>query len=805
YSLEGDINIGAVLSIHISKNGKSCSEHIPTFRPIEYVEAVIFAISEINNRTDLLPNITLGTVILDDCLLPSMVLSRALQFMPAAHHFVRQETTCNNSSCIDHAHQSLPRFYDVIGVLGAYTSSLSIVLANVMSLYQIPQISHTSTSDLLSDKNRFPYFLRMLPPDKNQVKVIADLINHFNWKYVSVVYSAGSYGEESERQLVKLFRDLDICVAQSLELRNNMLKLQYDDVIDSLRRFKDARVVVLYADSEHASSLINAAKRKGAYREFIWTGSDALSLILDDDNEYCDWNLGSLSVRPFSANLPRFSAYMKSQREMRTSGENSIDDLHSWLCYNSSKENSNFRNVENAKDDDYVPIFAASYVIDAVYAFAYALDTYIKKYCQGVFGKELRHCVNGETLLGILKDVTFNGSIGEISFDENGDVVGKYEIRQCQSKYGVPRHEEVGIWDMKTGMLSLKQGKLKWESENASYYESEGLNNSIPDSVCADPCTIGQIYSFSRETCCWKCINCKDNEIVSLNSTRCDACPYLYWPDFGTRASCIEITPDYVTITDMVSGLICVFAIVGFLVSVFVAMLFHSYRHERIIRSSSRELSQLMLVGISAAFMLVLSFMTVPNSCTCYLNHIGFSLTFTFVYAPLLVKTNRIYRIFRAGRKTTLLPRCTSSPALVAIVTGIISIQILIIILSTSMAQPEVKLRMPVRSEKFVELYCDMPLAGLLSSLSFNVFLVMICTFYAFKTRKLPDNYNESRYIAFCVDTTLLVWISFVPTYFTTSRAYYKVIILSLALILNSVVNLMCLFVPKLYALYQHK
>ena len=31
------------------------------------------------------------------------------------------------------------------------------------------QISPTATSDVLSDKNKFPYFMRMSPPDRYQV------------------------------------------------------------------------------------------------------------------------------------------------------------------------------------------------------------------------------------------------------------------------------------------------------------------------------------------------------------------------------------------------------------------------------------------------------------------------------------------------------------------------------------------------------------------------------------------------------------------------------------------------------------
>ena len=43
------------------------------------------------------------------------------------------------------------------------------MMANVLTLFGIPQISHTSSSDLLSDKNKFPYFMRLIPPDRFQV------------------------------------------------------------------------------------------------------------------------------------------------------------------------------------------------------------------------------------------------------------------------------------------------------------------------------------------------------------------------------------------------------------------------------------------------------------------------------------------------------------------------------------------------------------------------------------------------------------------------------------------------------------
>lgn len=113
---------------------------------------------------------------------------------------------------------------------------------------------------------------------------------------------------------------------------------------------------------------------------------------------------------------------------------------------------------------------------------------------------------------------------------------------------------------------------------------------------------------------------------------------------------------------------------------------------------------------------------------------------------------------------------------------------------------PKMSLRMPVRTEKHVELICAVSIEGFLTSLSYNVMLVIVCSYYAFKTRMLPDNFNESRYISFCVYTTLVIWLAFVPSYFTTSKSYSQAIFLACALILNASVALLCLFAPKIYA-----
>lgn len=64
-----------------------------------------------------------------------------------------------------------------------------------MYQFQIPQISYASTSTELSDKSRFEYFSRVVPPDNFQAQAMVEIIKELGWKYVSTVAVEGDYGE----------------------------------------------------------------------------------------------------------------------------------------------------------------------------------------------------------------------------------------------------------------------------------------------------------------------------------------------------------------------------------------------------------------------------------------------------------------------------------------------------------------------------------------------------------------------------------------------------------------------------------
>jgi len=80
--------------------------------------------------------------------------------------------------------------------------------------------------------------------------------------------------------------------------------------------------------------------------------------------------------------------------------------------------------------------------------------------------------------------------------------------------------------------------------------------------------------------------------------------------------------------------------------------------------------------------------------------------------------------------------------------------------------------------------------------LAFDFFLILMCTWYAFKTRNVPENFNEAKFIGFTMYTTLVIWIAFLVIYFSSE---HKITTMCLCVSFSSLFALFLLFLPRCY------
>ena len=233
YHQEGDINIGVVLEL-------GCN--ITHYRERYYrILAFLLAVDEINKNPNLLPNITLGFTILNThCPISyeqDLRRQRLIQFLPDTG-IQYDKKYCDNGN-------SHPVWFDVVATKIPSFSTESVSYAHVTRLKKLPLFtSAEATSDQFTDKRWCPYFFRTVSGDSKQVDFMIHFLQAMNWVYVNVVYAEGAYGENAAKQLSLKAPKFGVCIEVLHMIPWESGEAIMIQVIDKLRRHKNARVVI---------------------------------------------------------------------------------------------------------------------------------------------------------------------------------------------------------------------------------------------------------------------------------------------------------------------------------------------------------------------------------------------------------------------------------------------------------------------------------------------------------------------------------------------------------------------------------
>ncbi|KAL8586034.1 hypothetical protein ACOMHN_023677 [Nucella lapillus] len=827
----GDLQLGVVLSLTAFDKDQMCGTVLRQPSALHRLHAIVFALEEINRNPRLLPGVRLGFVVMDDCSRDAAALLRALRFIrnPACPTGQDLEAASavfaplGGSQLVADGSRSswvvntAVKTYDVVGVLGAELSECSMQMAALLSAFRIPQLSYASSSPFLSDKNKFAFFTRIVPSDRQQAEVLVDMLQQFQWTYVAVVYSYGVYGLSVETR--------GFCLAAAIATESEYGDKNYDRLIDDLLGITPkVKVVVLF--TLHARSILRAAKRKEVSGRFIWVSSDALVPNVKDFKGIKAISVGLLVVGFKSAPIKRFEDKFQYST-LRNSSENPwflefykemFQCTTDWINATLPLCNPDLPILHSPLYERNTSVMRA---INAVYAFAYALHDVIKG-C--IYTKEnVTHCFRPEDLLLSLRKTRFRGENDVlVGIDSMGDGIATYQIRNLQVDRGHYSFVTVGEWDgIQKNFTFLHKRRVMWHPEvlrrlkkeegeqGEGENEEEGVagegRDRFPSSTCRERCGVGQQAVSTWPRCCWVCKDCRENEITVMRDDMpiCDSCPSatnFTWPDPDTRTQCVPIPVLFVSMASPL-GLalltldLCVLGLV-----VTCTVLYVRHRANRLIKATSRELSAVMLGGHFLACLAVGVFLLPPTAESCLVGHVFFHVSLTLVYAPLLVKINRIYRIFVAGKRSARAPRFIGSGFQLVASLAVVLVHLLLIVALMMHAPPTQQTRMPSPNDMYVERVCVVSERGFLASLIINLALMVACALHSLSTRKLPANYNEAKFITICIYTIAVLWLSFLATYFVLDTGVVHTLCLALTLLVNVISCQVFLFVPKLYA-----
>uniref|UniRef100_A0A3Q3KKF4 Metabotropic glutamate receptor 5 n=1 Tax=Monopterus albus TaxID=43700 RepID=A0A3Q3KKF4_MONAL len=793
--IPGDIIIGALFSVHHQPPADKVHERkcgaVREQYGIQRVEAMMHTLDRINNDPQILPNITLGCEIRDSCWHSAVALEQSIEFIRDSLVSTDEAEEWVTIKCSDPSATTMRGKKPIVGLIGPGSSSVAIQVQNLLQLFNIPQIAYSATSMDLSDKSLYKYFMRVVPSDAQQARAMVDIVKRYNWSYVSAIHTEGNYGESGMEAFKDMAAKEGICIAHSGKIWSNAGEQSFDRLLERLRaHLPKARVVACFCEGMTVRNILMAMRRQELVGEFLLIGSDGWADRYDVTDGYVKEAAGGITIKLQSADVKWFDEYYLKLRPENNHRNPWFPEFwqHRFHCRlkGHAQENNKYnRTCSKSLRQQYAQDTKMGFVINAIYSMAYGLHNMQRALCPGYQGLcDAMRPIDGATLLDFLMKTNFTGVSGEgILFDENGDSPGRYEIMNFK-KIGKDYYDyiTVGSWD--NSGLKMDDDEI-WPNKDTTI-----------KSVCSEPCDKGQIKVIRKGevSCCWTCTPCKENEFV-FDEYTCRACELGSWPT-DDLTGCDPIPVEYLRWGDPEPIAAVVFACLGLMATFFVTAVFIRFRDTPVVKSSSRELCYIILAGICLGYLCTFSLIAKPLVIHCYLQRLGIGLSPAMSYSALVTKTNRIARILAGSKKKicTKKPRFMSACAQLIIAFLLILLQLGIIVALFLMEPPDVIHDYP--SIRQVNLICNTTNLGVVAPLGYNGLLILSCTFYAFKTRNVPANFNEAKYIAFTMYTTCIIWLAFVPIYFGSN---YKIITMCFSVSLSATVALCCMFVPKVY------
>uniref|UniRef100_A0A8B9S657 Glutamate metabotropic receptor 4 n=1 Tax=Apteryx owenii TaxID=8824 RepID=A0A8B9S657_APTOW len=738
---------------------------------IHRLEAMLFALDRINNDPELLPNITLGARILDTCSRDTHALEQSLTFVQA---LIEKDST--EVRCVNGGPPIITKPERVVGVIGASGSSVSIMVANILRLFKIPQISYASTAPDLSDNSRYDFFSRVVPSDTYQAQAMVDIVKALKWNYVSTLASEGSYGESGVEAFIQKSREdgervppWDGGAGGTWGWRGKCSRVS--------RSLLVGWRVTTYCCCSLRRRVLEAAKRANQTGHFIWMGSDSWGSKISPVLHLEEVAEGSVTILPKRVSVKGFDRYFSSRtldnnRRNIWFAEFWEENFHCKLSRHALKKGSSIKKCTKriGQDSSYEQEGKVQFVIDAVYAMGHALHNMHKSLCPGKVGLcPKMDPVDGVELLKYIRNVNFSGIAGTpVTFNENGDAPGRYDIYQYQIRNATAEYKVIGQW---TDHLHLK-----WP----------GGGRQLPSSICSLPCKPGERKKMVKGIpCCWHCERC-DGYQYQLDEFHCKRCHFNERPN-ENHTSCTPIPIIKLEWSSPWAVVPVFIAIVGIIATLFVVVTFVRYNDTPIVKASGRELSYVLLTGIFLCYATTFLMIAEPDLSTCSLRRIFLGLGMSISYAALLTKTNRIYRIFEQGKKSVSAPRFISPASQLVITFSLISLQLVgvciwfIVDPSHSVIDYEDQRTTNPHFARGI-LKCDISDLSLICLLGYSMLLMVTCTVYAIKTRGVPETFNEAKPIGFTMYTTCIVWLAFIPIFFGTSQSAEKPVCLPFSL-----------------------